>query len=202
MNIKTLFLFLLPVLSAGIGWMTIKLLFKSLFYPRQPVRILGFALQGVFPKKQAQIARQLGRWVATELSPFRNLTSLMSDPGTIKALMPGIETHIDGFLNERIKEKIPMLAMFLSDGVTAMIKTGLLEEIEVMLPKVIAEYAGSLEQKIDLERLVTEKVAALSLDKVETALLSGAGKALRHVELAAAGFGFVIGLIQLAMVLA
>jgi uncharacterized membrane protein YheB (UPF0754 family) len=200
MDSKTLFLLLLPVLSAGIGWWTIQLLLKGLFHPRKPIRILGVAVQGVLPKRQDAIARQLGQLVATEFSPFRNLAGLMNDPAMVQSLMPGIETHIDGFLNERIKEKIPMLAMFLSDGVTAMIKTGLLEEIEVMLPKVIGEYAGSLEQKIDLERVVTEKIQALSADTLERTLLPRLREALRPVQWAAAGFGFVIGLLQLALV--
>ncbi len=201
MTSKTLLLLLLPVISGFIGWFTNWVAVKMLFHPRLPKRILGITFHGIFPKRQRQFAQQLGRTVAGELLHFRDIAAQMSDPAAIKALMPGIEAHIDGFLNERIKEKIPVLAMFLSDGVTAMVKTGLMEEIEVMLPKVIAEYAGSLEKKVDIERMVTEKVAAFSSDKLEALLLSVMSKELRFVEWIGGVLGFIIGLLQLGLTL-
>lgn len=201
MTTKTLLLFLLPVISAFIGWFTNWVAVKMLFHPREPKNILGIRFQGIFPKRQAQFAQQLGRTVAGELLHFRDIAAQMTDPVAIKALMPGIEAHIDGFLNERIKEKIPMLAMFMSEGVAAMIKTGLMEEIEAMLPQIITQYAGSLEEKIDIERMVTEKVAAFSSDRLEALLLAVMSKELRFVELIGGVLGFVIGLLQLTITL-
>ncbi len=199
MTTKTLLLAFLPIISAFIGWFTNWVAVKMLFHPREPKKILGITFQGIFPKRQRQFAQQLGRTVAGELLHFRDIAAQMTDPVAIKALMPGIEAHINGFLNERIKEKIPVLAMFLSEGVTEMIKTGLLEEIEVMLPKIITEYAENLEEKIDIERMVTEKVATFSSDRLEALLLAVMQKELRFVEIIGGVLGFVIGLLQLAI---
>ena len=44
-------LYSIPFISAFIHWLTIRMALKLLFHPRQPKRILGFTLQGVFPKK-------------------------------------------------------------------------------------------------------------------------------------------------------
>lgn len=199
MTTQTLLLALLPIISAFIGWFTNWVAVKMLFHPREPKKILGITFQGIFPKRQRQFAQQLGRTVAGELLHFRDIAAQMTDPVAIKALMPGIEAHINGFLNERIKEKIPVLAMFLSEGVTEMIKTGLLEEIEVMLPKIITEYAENMEEKIDIERMVTEKVATFSSDRLEALLLAVMQKELRFVEIIGGVLGFVIGLLQLAI---
>ena len=49
-------LLLLPIIAALIGWSTNYLAVKMLFHPRLPLRIMGFSIQGVFPKRQKQLA--------------------------------------------------------------------------------------------------------------------------------------------------
>ena len=192
-------LFLLPVISAFIGWFTNWVAVKMLFHPRLPTRILGITFHGIFPKRQVQFAQKLGATVAGELIHFKDIAAQMSDPAAIAEIMPQLETQIDEFLAVRIKEKIPMLAMFLTDGTSAMIKAGLMEEMEIMLPKLIRDYAENLEKKINIEKMVSEKVAAFSSDKLEALLLSVMANELRFVEIIGGVLGFLIGLLQLVI---
>ena len=60
-------LILLPIIAAFIGWLTNYLAVKMLFHPRLPLQVLGFSIQGVFPKRQKQLADKLGSLVAEEL---------------------------------------------------------------------------------------------------------------------------------------
>jgi len=186
-----------PVIAAFTGWFTTWIAIYMLFHPREPKRFLGITIQGIFPKRQKQFAAKLGTTVASELLHFDDIAGQIRDPEQIKALMPGIEAHIDGFLQERLKEKIPVLAMFLSDGVLQTIKAGLMEEIEGMLPQVISQFTDSLSQKIDVETMVREKVSAFSSDRLEALLLAVMTKEFRFVELIGGVLGFVIGLLQL-----
>ena len=57
-------LLLLPIIAALIGWFTNYLAVKMLFHPRLPLKIFGFSIQGVFPKRQKQLADKLGTLVA------------------------------------------------------------------------------------------------------------------------------------------
>ncbi len=63
----------IPLISAFIHWLTIWMALKLLFHPRRPRKVLGFTLQGVFPKKQKQIAESLGRIVGQELLSFGDI---------------------------------------------------------------------------------------------------------------------------------
>jgi uncharacterized membrane protein YheB (UPF0754 family) len=198
MTSKTLLLLLLPFISAFIGWCTNRMALRMLFHPQLPTRFLGITFQGVFPKRQVQFAQKLGT-VTGEFLNLKELTAQMSDPAAIAEIMPQLEAQIDEFLAVRIKEKIPVLAMFLTEGTSAMIKAGLMEEMEVMLPKLIQEYVQNLEKKIDIEKMVSEKVAAFSSDKLETLLRSVLAKELRFVEIMGGVLGFLIGLFQLVI---
>lgn len=196
---NNLTLWLLPVISAFIGWFTNWIAIKMLFHPRNPVRVLGITIQGIFPKRQTQFAIKLGQLVARELIHFDQIAGQLKDPEQLKALKPSIEQHVDAFLQVRLQEKIPVLSMFLGESTLAQIKGGLLEEIDELLPLLIGQYADGLAQKVDIEKMVTEKVAAFSSDKLEEILVHIMSKEFRFVEIIGGVLGFVIGLLQVLL---
>ncbi len=190
-----------PLIAAFIGWITTWLAIKMLFHPRNPVRFVGMTIQGVFPKRQQLVAQKLGEIVAKELIHFDEIAAMLKDPQQLKDLTPTIEKHLDSFLHVKLKEKLPVISMFVGDSTLQKLKDGMLEEIEVLLPEVINQYTNSLGQKIDIEKIVTEKVANYSSDKLEEILLSVMKKEFWFLELVALVLGFVIGLMQMGLAL-
>lgn len=190
-----------PLIAAFIGWITTWLAIKMLFHPRNPVHFLGMTIQGVFPKRQQMVAQKLGEIVAKELIHFDEIATMLKDPQQLKDLTPTIEKHLDSFLHVKLKEKLPVISMFVGDSTLQKLKDGMLEEIEVLLPEVINQYTNSLGQKIDIEKIVTEKVAGYSSDKLEEILLSVMKKEFWFLELVALVLGFIIGLMQMGLAL-
>ncbi|XZF15383.1 DUF445 domain-containing protein [Chitinophagaceae bacterium MMS25-I14] len=198
---QNIMFYLQPVVAAFTGWFTTWIAIYMLFHPREPKRFLGITIQGVFPKRKQQFAEKMGSIVANELLHFREIAQHITDPGQLAALKPGIEQHVDTFLQVRLKEKMPMIAMFAGESTLAKIKEGLLEEIDLMLPDVIGQYADNLEQKIDIHKIVSEKVSGFSTDKLEELMLGIMSKEFRFVEVIGAVLGFMIGLIQMLLAL-
>ena len=170
-----------------------------LFHPRNPVNILGITIQGIFPKRQAQFAQKLGALVATELLHFDEIAERLKDPEQLQALNPTIESHIDAFLRVRLKEKIPVVAMFIGDNTIGKLKEGMMDEINVLLPEIISQYAHGIGERIDIEKMVTEKVANFSSDKLENILQAIMKKEFRFVEILGGVVGFLIGLLQVGI---
>ena len=192
-------LYLIPFISAFIGWFTNYIAIKMLFHPKEPKRFLGITIQGIFPKRQQQFAQKLGILVASELIHFDEIAGQLKDPEQLKALNPIIEKHIDDFLKLRLKEKLPVISMFVGDNTLVKIKEGIMEEIETLLPELITRYTDSLSSKIDVEKMVTEKVAGFSSDKLEDILNAIMKKEFRFVEIVGAILGFLIGLLQILL---
>ncbi len=188
-----------PLFSAFIGWVTTWVAIKMLFHPRNPVRVFGITIQGVFPKRQQMVAEKLGVMVARELIHFDEIAALLKDPSRLEELNPVIEKHLDTFLTVKIKEKLPMIAMFVGDSTMSKIKEGMMEEITNLLPDIINKYTDSLRQKIDIQKIVTDKVSAFSSDKLEEILQSVMKKEFWFLELVALVLGFLIGLIQMGI---
>ena len=192
-------IYLIPFISAFIGWFTNWIAIKMLFHPKDPVRFLGITIQGIFPKRQQQFAEKLGLLVANELIHFDEIAERLKDPEQLRELGPVIEKHIDNFLEVKLKEKLPVISMFVGEGMIAKIKEGMMEEIELLLPEVIGKYTDSLSQKIDVRKMVTEKVAAFSSDKLEEILTAIMKKEFRFVEIIGGILGFLIGLMQILL---
>lgn len=191
--------FLIPIISAFIGWFTNYIAIKMLFHPREPKTILGLTFHGIFPKRQKQFASKLGATVSNELLHFDEIAAQLQDPEQLKKLSPVIELHIDHFLDVKLKEKLPIVSMFASKDMKASIKTGLMEEIEILLPELIGKYTGQMGKNIDIEKMVTEKVENFSSDKLEEILFQIMKKEFKFVELIGAVLGFIIGLFQVLL---
>lgn len=190
-----------PFIAAFIGWFTTWLAFYMLFNPRKPIHIFGLTIQGIFPKRQHVFAAKLGKVVANELLNFDDIAQQIKDPERLESVMPDIEEHVNTFLNERLKEKLPVISMFVGQGMLDNVKEGLMEEIRIMLPNVIGKYVDGLATKIDVEKMVTEKVAGFSSDKLEEILAVVMKKEFRFVEAICGVFGFIIGVLQLTLTL-
>ena len=193
-------IYLIPFISAFIGWFANWLLIKMLFHPQRPISILGMKIQGIIPNRQKDIAEKLGAAVAADLVNFDVIVAKIKDPSNLSDLGPFVEKHIDEFLHVKLKEKLPVISMFVGESTLNKIKEGLLEEIEVLLPQIIDQFTGKLEGTVNVQAIVTEKVAALSIDKLETGLSNSVGKQLRFVGLMGAAVGFIIGLLQVIII--
>ncbi len=194
-----LMFWLQPFIAAFTGWFTTWIAIYMLFHPREPKNFLGIRIQGIFPKRQRQVAEKLGSVVAKELIHFDDIAGQLKDPDMLSGLTPTIEKHLDTFLQVKLKEKLPVIAMFVGEGTMQKIKEGMLEEISLLLPEIIGQYTDTLSKKIDIEQMVVEKVSNFSSDKLEQILESVMKREFRFIEIIGAVLGFVIGAIQLGL---
>lgn len=194
-------LYLLPFISAFIGWITNWVAIKMLFHPKTEKRFLGIRFQGIFPKRQQQFAEKLGSLVARELISFDEIATKINSPATVTKALPIIETHVNHFIDTKLKEEIPLLSMFISGGTIDKVKKGIVHEVEIMIPEMLGGLLHGMKSELDVEKIVVQKVASFSSDKLEDILMSIMKKEFKFVELVGAVLGFLIGLLQVALTL-
>jgi uncharacterized membrane protein YheB (UPF0754 family) len=194
-------LLIIPVISAFIGWITNWIAIKMLFHPREPKKILGITFHGLFPKRQKQFAGRLGKLVSNELISFGDIEAKITNPDNLSKILPAVEEHIDHFLREKLKEKIPMIGMFMGEQAILQFKAIFVEELEELFPVIMKNYMGTLQSELDLERIVIEKVSLFSTDKFEEILNQIMSKEFKFIELIGAVLGFLIGIVQVVLTL-
>ena len=184
------------LLSTFTGWVTTWIAIKMLFHPRKPIKFLGLIIQGIFPKNQRLIAEKLGQVVGKELLSFDEIEQKITSPENLEKLKPEIEAHIDNFLTNKLKDVFPMLSMFIGDKTINQLKEAFLLELESLFPVLMKGYMAKLQHDLDLEKIVTEKVANFSTEKLEDILNQITKKEFKFLEFVGGFFGFVIGIIE------
>ncbi|MEZ4883218.1 MAG: DUF445 family protein [Chitinophagales bacterium] len=192
----------LPFIAALIGWFTNFLAVKMLFHPREKKRFLFIEFQGVFPKRQHEIAERLGEIVSKELISIDDIKQKLADDRNLEEVKALLETKIDDFIQKRLPATYPALAMFLNDKIKQKIKTQIIEEVEDVLPDAIENYIDKAGSRIDIQALVYEKVVKFSSDKLESIVFAILSKEFQFIELVGAVLGFLIGCVQLLIMYA
>lgn len=184
-------LLLQPLTGALAGWLTVSLLLYFLFRPRKAIRLGGFTIQGWLPAQQSKLAAGIAKELMQSLRQS-GLTERLNQPEIIRSVLPGIEAHIDRFLKQRLSEKLPALAMFLSDEILQTIKVTLTDEIASLLPDVLGKIAEHASSHPGLEEIVSNQISAMPIQKIEALLARSAGR----LRLFGLGVGLAVGLLM------
>lgn len=187
-----LLLFLIPFLTAFTAWATAWLLVGLVIYPLRPRRVFGISVQGFLLRYQDEIAISMAEAATAQLSTGK---LEISDTRPIGNLRPLIEQHLDTFLRVKIKEKLPVIATFIGESTIAKLKEGMLEEIEILLPEVIAKYTSSLATDPSFAGKISGVIASYPPEAIEQLLAPGLGKARRQVPMIFAFAGLLLGII-------
>lgn len=192
--------FLLVLIGAMIGWITNFIAIKMLFRPYKEIDFFFFKIQGLLPKRKNEIGKSIAEVVENELVSIKDIISEISADDLEENMSGMIDKILESKLKEEILKNFPMAAFFLSDSmlekIKGIIKQSILDNKEEMI-RVFGEY---LESKVDIKKIITEKVNNFSLEKVEEIIISLAKKELKHIEYIGAVLGAVIGLVQFAAV--
>ena len=176
-------LLIIPVVSAFIGWIGSWIAGKILIHK-------------IIPNRQEHLAQKIGKAISAEFS-FVDIEKKITDPETTKKIMPLVEAHVDDFLRNKLKEKMPVIGMFIGDKTINTLKEVFLNEIEDLFPQVLKQFAGNLQSEFNIETIVTNKITAVSTKQIEKAL----SPSLNYFRLIGAITGFVIGIINIAFFL-
>ena len=191
----------IPIISGFIGWVTNWVAIKMLFHPKNPVKFLGLTFHGIFPKRQQQFAEKLGKLVSDELLSFSEIEQKIINPANLKKMMPVVEAHVDDFLRNKLSDVFPVISMFIGDKTINQFKGFFMTELEALFPILMQRYMKNLQEELDLEKIVVEKVAGFSSDKLEEILMGIMSKEFRFVEILGGVLGFLIGLVQVGITL-
>ena len=192
--------FLLVLIGAMIGWITNFIAIKMLFRPYKEINFFFFKIQGLLPKRKNEIGKSIAEVVENELVSIKDIISEISADDFEKNMSGIIDKILESKLKEEILKNFPMAAFFLSDSMLEKIKGIIKQSILDNKEEMIRAFGEYLESKVDIKKIIIEKVDGFSLEKVEEIIISLAKKELKHIEYIGAVLGAVIGFVQFAVV--
>tara|TARA_R110002072_G_scaffold287800_1_gene453753 strand:- start:1472 stop:2074 length:603 start_codon:yes stop_codon:yes gene_type:complete len=194
-------IYTLPFIAALVGWFTNYIAVKMLFHPQKPMNIFGvYTLHGIFPKNQKQVAEKIGKMVADELLSSEDLKEKLNNPENILSIKELVEVKIDYYLNVTFPKNYPITAALVGDKRKTKFKDTVMEEVDESVPAMIDHYLSNIEERFNVEHIIKEKVNNLPADRLENLIMMLLKKEFKFIEYIGAVIGFIIGWIQVLMV--
>jgi len=178
-------IYLFPLVAALAGWLLHEISVKFFFTYQ-------------LPKLQQPLAREAARYVSKEMD-WSSIAAIIADEKHLQPLMPLIESHLDVLLRKKIKEKVPVLAALMGDKTLDKIKSSVMEELSLALPKLIIGLGDNLQLHTKVEDLVRDKIMQMDLRRMIPLWKKSLRKPLCYIALAAALKGFLIGLMLILL---
>ena len=151
------------IVGLGTNWLAIQMIFR----PLEPRRFFGIVTyQGMFPKRQREIAADYGKITAREIfTPEKLVSAVVTGPG-----MTGSGAGLRSLARERLAEFRPMLAMLagggeVSDGDVSLLVDRLFGQLLELEPALRPTVESHLAENLRLDELIEDRLG--SLDKAQ-----------------------------------
>jgi uncharacterized membrane protein YheB (UPF0754 family) len=189
---------ILPAAGFGVGYMTNWIAIKLVFAPREPVRVGPITVQGLFHKRQAEVAEAFGRIVATRVLNADNIVRTVME-GNGAARMNEIVEHRVGELITKY-EAHPMAKLVVPEEQRPALRAEVLERIKREWPKPGGFFHTFAGESVDLNGELERRMKALDRESYEGVLRPAFQQDEWKLIAAGAILGTVAGVLQLVYI--
>ena len=185
---------LLALVGGVIGWVTNILAIKLMFRPINPIKIpiINFEIVGLIPKRKNEIAKNIGEVVAKELLSIDDIinSAITEDDKIIFSQL------VKNKIRKLVAEKMDFIPAPFRMMVQAPVDNIIEQEVDGALKEIEGEVIDHIKNRVDIEKLVAEKINELDLQELERIIVSVAKKELKHIEVLGFILGAAIGIVQ------
>lgn len=192
-------LLLLPIVLAGLhGWFTNWLAVKLLLKPVNPINILGFKIQGLLPRRQADLAERISEAISREFLKEEDIMGFLKKVDPAKAMRQLILDKWEEKIGEFLAG-MPLISMFVSADKLMRVRDKVADIFSTEAEKYTELLVQSLESKIDLRDTIRRNILAFDVQRLNKIIEEIGYKEFNEIALVGLVLGVGIGMIQAAV---
>ena len=189
---------ILPAAGFGVGYLTNWIAIKLVFAPREPVKIGPIVVQGLFHKRQPEVAEAFGRIVATRVLNADNIVQTVIESDGINRMNEIVEHRVGELIAKY--EAHPMAVVVLPKDKRPALRAEVLERIKAEWPKPGGFFHTFAGEAVDLHGELERRMKALDRDSYEGVLRPAFQQDEWKLIAAGAVLGTVAGILQLVYI--
>jgi uncharacterized membrane protein YheB (UPF0754 family) len=192
----------LPVAGLLVGYLTNWLALQMVFNPKEIWRVGPFAIQGLFLKRQKEVARDYGSLIASSIvTPANIIEAVLKGPRADK-LFALIARHVKRTIDEQTGIVRPFVAFTIGSRTYIEMKEAAVARILAHAPHALKSVEGYAGEAMDINNTIVERMALLSPLEFE-AMLRPAFKEDEWILISVGALlGLLVGFGQMALVAA
>jgi len=194
-RLMALKLLILATIGGIIGWVTNLLAIKMLFRPFEPVNIplVNFKVQGLIPKRKAEIAKSIGETVETELLSIEEIIDKLAGDNNKDDILLMLKDKIITIVMDKLPPVIPsVFRRMISKHISSIID----EEGDKIITEFIEDTVAKATTNIQLSKMIEDRINKFEMEELERIALKVVKTELRHIEILGGVLGFIIGIFQ------
>lgn len=188
-------LLILATLGGIIGWITNRLAIKMLFRPFQPVNIplINYKIQGLIPKRKAEIAKSIGETVETELLSMEEIIMELIKGDNKDEILVILKNKIAEIITDKQSSVIPsVFKKMILKYINGMID----EKGDRIITEFIEDTVIKATANIQLSKMIEDRINRFEMEELERIAIKVVKAELRHIEILGGILGFMIGIFQ------
>lgn len=194
-------IYLIPIISGLIGWFTNFIAVKMIFRPYKPINLFILKIQGLMPKRQEELAIKIGETISLHLLSHKDIAESINSISVDNAFIDLLDKKLEEFINKELFAFNPLVLSFITDEIKFKIKNAINNEIFKLLPELGEKFANGLEKHLDIKQIIIDRVKSFDLHKLEKIILNISSRELKAIEIYGGILGFLIGLMQVIIIL-
>ncbi len=164
-----------------------------MFRPHKPVKLLGYTIQGIVPKRRSELARSIGQVVERELISADDLVEAVKSEEILKKITDTAVVSIRAKIMDRLPVFIPLsIKKVISDIIADQVR----KEIPSLMAELLDRFGAAARESISFHSLVEDRINSFSLERLEQIIFSVSARELKHIEMLGGVLGFLIGVVQ------
>ena len=189
---------ILPAAGFCVGYLTNWIAIKLVFAPREPVKVGPITVQGLFHKRQPEVAEAFGRTVATRVLNADNIVRTVMESDGARRMNEIVERRVGELIDEY--EAHPMAKLVLPDEQRLALRAEVLERIKSEWPKPGGFFHTFAGESVDLHGELERRMKALDRESYEGVLRPAFQQDEWKLIAAGAVLGTVAGILQLVYI--
>jgi uncharacterized membrane protein YheB (UPF0754 family) len=189
---------MLPAAGFFVGYLTNWIAIKLVFAPREPTRIGPITIQGLFHKRQNEVAEAFGRTVATRVLNADNIVTTVMESDGAKRMNEIVEQRIGDLISKY--EAHPMAKLVVPEADRPALRAEVLERIQTEWPKPGGFFHTFAGESVDLQGELERRMKALDRESYEGVLRPAFQQDEWKLIVAGAVLGTIAGVLQLVYI--
>jgi len=189
---------ILPAAGFLVGYLTNWIAIKLVFSPREPMKVGPMTVQGLFHKRQNEVAEAFGRTVATRVLNADNIVNTVMEGDGVKRMNEIVEHRIGELIAKY--ESHPLSRMVLPESDRPALRAELLERIKAEWPKPGGFFHTFAGESVDLRGELERRMKSLDRESYEGVLRPAFQQDEWKLIAAGAVLGTIAGVLQLVYI--
>ncbi len=189
---------ILPAAGFLVGYLTNWIAIKLVFSPREPTKIGPLTIQGLFHKRQNEVAEAFGRTVATRVLNADNIVSTVMESDGAQRMNEIVEHRVGELISKY--EANPMAKLLVPEKDRPALRAEILGRIRREWPKPGGFFHTFAGEAVDLEGELERRMKALDRESYEGVLRPAFQQDEWKLIAAGAVLGTIAGVLQLVYI--